>query len=177
MWARAAVRGAVAGLVGVAAMTTAEKLEQQVTHRPDSYVPARTLTALATGVRLPESARPLVANHLMHWGTGAAVGALRGIWSAAGLRGWRANAWHTSVRLAVDQTLENATGVGAPPWTWSRRDQVVDVAGKAVYSFVTGVVADRLVHPERPYARRLLRFEWGRSDRRRGASGPGGLWD
>ena len=145
MWARAAVRGAVAGLAGVAVMTAGEKLEQQVTGRPDSYVPARTLTALATGRRLPGSARPPVRNHLMHWGTGVAVGALRGVWSAAGLRGWRANAWHTSVRLSVDQTLENATGVGAPPWTWSRRDRLVDVGHKAVYSFVTGAVADRLV--------------------------------
>ena len=146
MVGRAALRGALAGLAGVAVMTLGEKAEQAVTHRPDSYVPARTVTALVTGRRLPESARPLARNHLMHWGTGAAVGALRGIWAATGLRGWRASAWHTSVRLATDQTLENATGVGAPPWTWSRRDQVVDVAHKAVYSFVTGVVADRLVH-------------------------------
>jgi hypothetical protein len=145
MWARAALRGAVAGLVGVAVMTAGEKVEQAVTGRPDSYVPARTLTALTTGRRLPESARPPVRNHLMHWGTGAAVGALRGIWSAAGLRGWRASAWHTAVRLAVDQTLENVTGVGAPPWTWSRQDQVVDVGHKAVYSFATGAVADRIV--------------------------------
>jgi hypothetical protein len=126
-------------------MTTAEKVEQTVTHRPNSFVPGRTLTALTTGRRLPGSARPLVRNHLMHWGTGVALGALRGVWAASGLRGWRASAWHTSVRLATDQTLENATGVGSPPWTWSRQDQVVDVAGKAVYSFVTGLVADRLV--------------------------------
>src|SRR5919112_2682397 len=149
MLGRAALRGALAGLAGTAAMTAGEKVEQSVTHRPDSYVPARTLTALTTGRRLPGSARPPVRNHLMHWGTGAVVGALRGIWSAAGLRGPRASAWHTVVRLAVDQTLENVTGVGAPPWTWSRRDQVVDVAHKAVYSFTTGAVADRLV----PYAR------------------------
>ncbi|MGY1856506.1 hypothetical protein [Modestobacter sp. SYSU DS0290] len=166
MWGRAAVRGALAGLAGVAVMTAGEKLEQQLTGRPNSYVPARTLTALTTGRRLPESARPPVPNHLMHWGTGAAVGALRGVWAAAGLRGWRANAWHTSVRLAVDQTLENSTGVGAPPWTWSRRDQVVDVAHKAVYSFATGVFADRLV----PAAR-------GRSGVARGRSGARGLWD
>ncbi|MGY2085448.1 hypothetical protein [Blastococcus sp. SYSU DS0539] len=145
MLGRAALRGALAGLAGVAAMTLGEKAEQAVTGRPDSYVPARTLTALATRRRLPESARPLARNHLMHWGTGAAVGALRGIWAASGLRGWRASAWHTSVRLATDQTLENATGVGAPPWTWSRRDQIVDVGHKAVYSFVTGAVADLLV--------------------------------
>ena len=145
MLGRAALRGALAGLAGAAVMTLGEKAEQALTHRPDSYVPARTLTALTTGRRLPESARPLARNHLMHWGTGAAVGALRGVWAATGLRGWRASAWHASVRLATDQTLENATGVGAPPWTWSRRDRVVDIAHKAVYSFVTGAVADRLV--------------------------------
>src|SRR3712207_6619516 len=145
MLGRAALRGAVAGLAGVAVMTVGEKAEQAVTSRPDSYVPARTLTALTTSRRLPGTSRPPVRNHLMHWGTGAAVGALRGLWAASGLRGWRASAWHTSVRLATDQTLENAPGVGSPPWTWSRRDQVVDVAHKAVYAFVTGAVADRLV--------------------------------
>ena len=145
MLGRAALRGALAGLAGTAAMTLAEKAEQQVTGRPDSYVPGRTLTALTTGRRLPGSAKPPVRNHLMHWGTGATVGAPRGIWAACGLRGWRANAWHTSVRLATDQTLENATGVGSPPWTWSRRDKVVDVGHKAVYSFVTGALADSLV--------------------------------
>ena len=158
----------MAGLAGVAVMTAGEKLEQQLTHRPDSYVPARTLTALTTGRRLPESARPPVRNHLMHWGTGAALGALRGIWSAAGLRGWRASAWHTSVRLATDQTLENVTGVGAPPWTWSRQDQVVDVLHKAVYSFATGVVADRLIPPARP-----SRATRGAD----GTTGTGDLWD
>jgi hypothetical protein len=168
MWGRAALRGAVAGLAGVAVMTAGEKLEQQLTGRPDSYVPARTLTALTTGRRLRESARPPVRNHLMHWGTGAAVGALRGVWSAAGLRGWRASGWHAAVRLATDQTLENVTGVGAPPWTWSRRDLVVDLLHKTVYSLATGVVADRLIPPAR--------------DRRatRGAAvtgGTRGLWD
>jgi len=140
-------------------MTTVEKVEQQVTGRPDSYVPGRTLTALTTGRRLPGSARPPVRNHLMHWGTGATLGALRGIWAAAGLRGVRASLWHTVVRLAVDQTLENVTGVGSPPWTWSRQDQVVDVGHKAVYSLATGAFADRLVAPARD---------------RRGARG---LWD
>jgi hypothetical protein len=51
------------------------------------------------------------------------------------------------VRLATDQTLENATGVGAPPHTWPVREQVIDVVHKAVYSFATGMVADRLIEP------------------------------
>src|SRR3954463_13936696 len=183
MLGRAALRGGLAGLAGTAAMTLGEQVEQQFTGRPDSYVPARTLTALTTGRRLPGAARPPVRNHpmpwgpgapggrrggparppvrnhLMHWGTGATVGALRGIWAAAGLRGVRASLWHTVVRLAVDQTLENVTGVGSPPWTWSRQDQVVDVGHKAVYSLATGAFADRLVAPVR------------------GRSGARGLWD
>ena len=54
---------------------------------------------------------------------------------------------HTVVRLAFDQTVENLTGVGAPPATWPRSERAVDVAHKAIYSMVTGAVADRLVGP------------------------------
>lgn len=46
--------------------------------------------------------------------------------------------------MIADQTLENVTGRGAPPWTWPRRELVVDVLHKAVYAFVTGAVADAL---------------------------------
>jgi hypothetical protein len=53
----------------------------------------------------------------------------------------------TVVRLTADQTQENITGVGAPPWTWPRDELVIDLLHKSVYGFVTGVVADRLVGP------------------------------
>ena len=139
-------RGVVAGLVGVAAMTAGEKLEQALTGRPDSYVPARALRTLL-GRPSSDADRPVVWNHAMHWGTGALLGALRGVWAQVGLRGPRAHATHTVVRLAFDQTVENATGVGAPPHTWPPFEQVVDVVHKTVYALVTGVVADRLVPP------------------------------
>jgi hypothetical protein len=142
----AAAQGALIGLAGVAVMTLAEKAEQAVTHRPDSYVPARTLLTLL-GRRPPETAQPLLWNHAMHYGTGAALGMLRGVWAVVGLRGPKASLAHTVVRLATDQTLENATGVGAPPRTWPVREQVVDTAHKAVYAFATGLLADRLIAP------------------------------
>ena len=142
----AAGRGVVAGLLGVAVMTTAEKIEQAVTHRPNSYVPARTLLTLL-GRHPTDGDRPTVWNHVMHWGTGAVLGALRGVWAVTGIRGPVANVHHTAVRLAFDQTLENSTGVGAPPTTWRGQEQLVDVAHKAVYSVVTGIVADRLIRP------------------------------
>ena len=142
----AAGRGVVAGLIGVAAMTLAEKAEQAVTSRPNSYVPGRTLMTLLGG-HPSDREKPAVWNHAMHWGTGALLGALRGVWAEVGLRGPRAHLAHTVVRLATDQTLENATGVGAPPRTWPAREQAVDVLHKAVYSFVTGIAAERLVAP------------------------------
>jgi hypothetical protein len=144
--ARAAGVGAAAGLAGVAAMTVGEKVEQALTRRPDSYVPARALLTLL-GRRPGDTDQPPAWNHAMHWTTGALLGALRGVWSATGLRGPLASTWHTAVRLAFDQTVENMTGVGAAPATWPRPEKLVDVGHKTVYSLVTGLVADRLIPP------------------------------
>lgn len=142
----AALKGAASGLVGVAAMTAAGQVEIALDGRSRSFVPARTLRALL-GRPESDAQRSVVWNHAMHWGTGAVVGALRGVWAVTGIRGIPANLHHTAVRLAVDQTLENGTGVGAPPATWPRQELAVDLAGKSLYSFVTGIVADRWIAP------------------------------
>jgi hypothetical protein len=133
----------LAGMTGVAVMTAAEKLEQVVTGRPDSLVPGRGAERL---LGLAPASRSGVRRRMwaMHVGMAAGVGALRGVMAFAGLRGPWASLMFTVVRLTADQTVENWTGVGAPPWTWPRDELVVDVAGKAVYAFVTGFVADRL---------------------------------
>ncbi len=142
----AGAKGAICGLAGVAAMTVGEKLEQAVTRRPNSYVPARTLLTLM-GRTPSQSDKPVVWNHAMHWGTGALLGVLRGMWSVTGIRGALASTKHTGARLAFDQTLENVTGMGAPPSTWTRQEQIVDVLHKAIYSIATGIFADRWIPP------------------------------
>src|ERR687885_535761 len=140
MTSGSAVRGLAAGLVGTAAMTGAEKLEQLVTRRPSSYVPAHTLERLLGLRPKPDSERLW-----MHWGTGALVGALRGLMAARGFRGPVGSFLFMNLRLLNDQMLENATGVGAPPWTWPVDEQVIDLLHKAIYAFATGLVADRLI--------------------------------
>ncbi len=122
-------------------MTAAEKLEQRLMGRPSSYVLGRTLAHLLGLERAHEDR--FARNMAMHYGTGMMVGALRGM-SAANLRGPYASLMHAQVRLATDQTLENLTGVGAPPWTWPRDELVIDVLHKAVYAFTTGAIADAL---------------------------------
>lgn len=142
-----ALLGATSGLAGAAVMTLATKVEQKITGRPNSFVPAHTLGRLL-GLRSPDSDNVL-RNWAMHYGTGVSVGVLRGIMARANLRGPAASLLFTGVRLSVDQTLENATGAGAPPPTWPRDELAVDVMGKAVYAFATGAVADALISPRK----------------------------
>src|SRR4051794_41003879 len=137
--------GAGAGIGGAAAMALTARLEQLITRRPSSCVPAHTLAHL---LRLDRPDDDRVARNLaMHYGTGALAGVVRGAMAAANLRGPWASLMHTNLRLTLDQTLENATGVGAPPWTWPRDELVVDVAHKAVFALTAGAIADRLIAP------------------------------
>jgi len=139
------MRGAAAGIAGVAVMTAAEKLEQSLTKRPDSYVPAHTLSHVL-GLHDPD-ADDWGRNMAMHYANGLLLGALRGLMSAANLRGPFASLMLTPVRLTWDQTLENLTGVGAPPWTWPRDELVIDVAHKTIFSLATGAASDALIEP------------------------------
>ena len=81
----------------------------------------------------------------MHWGQGIALGAVRAIMAQQGFRGPVGSFLFLNLRLINDQTLENATGVGAPPWTWPLDEQAIDLVHKAIYAFATGAVADQLV--------------------------------
>jgi hypothetical protein len=81
----------------------------------------------------------------MHWGQGILLGATRGLMAERGLRGPVGSFLFLNLRLLNDQTLENATGVGAPPWTWPVDEQVIDLLHKGIYAFTTGLIADRLV--------------------------------
>jgi hypothetical protein len=140
---KGAILGAVSGLVGAAVMAACSKLEQAITRRPDSYVPAHTLARLLS-MREPDADR-WSRNMAMHYGSGAVAGAVRGIMSSANLRGPFASLMHANLRLSFDQTLENATGVGTPPWMQPRDELLIDLLEKAVFALATGAIADALI--------------------------------
>jgi len=79
----------------------------------------------------------------------SASSAVRAWMARRGLGGPVGSFLFLNLRLLNDQSLENATGVGAPPWTWPRDEQAIDLVHKAVYAFVAGAVADRLVGDSR----------------------------
>lgn len=142
MNSKAALQGLLAGLAGVAAMTLSEKLEQLVTKRPNSYVPAHTLERL---LGLPANQDNDWVNWTMHWGQGILLGAVRGIMAKNGIRGPVGSFLFMNLRLLNDQTFENATGVGALPWSWPKDEQAIDLIHKGIYAFVTGAMADSLI--------------------------------
>ena len=138
-------KGLVGGAIGTAAMTIGENLEQRVTGRADSYVPARTAGRL---LRLGEpDSEALGRNLAMHWGTGIVGGAARALLSERGFRGLPASATHLALRFTTDQMLENVAGVSSPPWTWPKFEVTIDLFHKAIYSLVTGALIDALIRP------------------------------
>lgn len=152
--------GLIAGLAGVAVMTLAEKCEQLFTARPNSFVPARTLER-GLGLSPATGLQRLARNWAMHWGQGIVLGTLRAHMARRGLRGPVGSFLFMNARLLNDQVLENATGAGAPPWTWPVDEQVIDLTHKAVYAFTTGYIVDRLIParegvpaPRRPWIER-----------------------
>lgn len=167
-------QGLVAGTVGAAVMTASEKIEQWVTGRPDSHVPARVLERL-TGMPERRGQQSRAVNLAMHYGQGALAGVVRSLMANAGLRGPLASAKFTVVRLTNDQILENATGVGAPPQTWPRSELVADLFHKTV-CLRDGPRGRRAGRPERSRAGPAARRDpsWSALRRRSRPPGDGG---
>ena len=160
MTKKSLLQGLIAGAAGVAAMTLAEKLEQRFTRRPNSYVPAHTLERVLRLPHKPDSER-LALNWAMHWGQGILLGPVRAYMAEIGVRGPMGSFLFLNLRLLNDQTLENLTGAGSPPWTWPVDEQVIDLLWKSVYAFTAGAILDRLIvapegspRPEKPWAGR-----------------------
>jgi hypothetical protein len=142
---QAALKGALGGLAGAAIMTAGEKLEQRLTGRPSSYMPGRTLASLL-GLTHPTEDR-FGRNMAMHYTTGLMLGVLRGVMSAANLRGPYASLMHTPGPPQYGPAAREPDGVGAPPWTWPRDELAIDLLHKVVYSVATGAIVDALVSP------------------------------
>lgn len=126
-------------------MATTSKLEQLLTHRPNSYVPARTTGSLL-GVEPSFYARHRdLLNHAHHFGMAVIAGPLRAVMAYYGIIGPIASFVHMGIRIVVDQTVEIGTGVSVAPWTWPINEQVVDLLHKGVYAVVVGYACDYFV--------------------------------
>ena len=149
--AKGTVNGLIAGVAGTLAMTVSEVLEERITGRPPSYIPAHVMERFLGLPTKPDKERKAL-NWAAHIGMGIAPAAWRGIMAEGGLRGPMSNLLYTAGRITFDETFENVSGVGKPPWEWPMGLATIDVMHKAVYAFTTGMVADRLATTPPPRA-------------------------
>ncbi|KAF2826963.1 hypothetical protein CC86DRAFT_292008 [Ophiobolus disseminans] len=90
-------------------------LEQLLTHRPNSYVPVRTM-GNHLGVSADFYSRYFdLLNNLHHYGMGMLAGPMRAIMSCYGVIGPVATFIHAGIRIMMDQTVELTAGTSALP--------------------------------------------------------------
>lgn len=113
------------------------------TSRPNSLISGYTLRTLFGLSSIPQSDPAItIWNWATHYGEGALAGGTRGVIAFYGVSGCFANFMFTGIKLLIDQSAENLTGVGVLPWTWPQSEQVLDVLHKGVFACFTGWLTD-----------------------------------
>ncbi len=137
------VTGALAGLIGTAAMTAAQAAEMRVSGRPPSMVPGHVASKLLN-LEPKDDADLARISIRMHWAHGMTQGVLRALVAKLGLRGPAAMGVHFALMWPGDAMLYKALGISPWPWEWSAGELAPDVLHKGFYVVATSVAYDRL---------------------------------
>ena len=136
-------KGALAGLIGTAAMTAAQQAEIEVTGREPSLVPGHVASKLL-GLNAEEDEVLSRISIRMHWAHGMTMGTVRALLGRAGLRGPGAAAAHFALMWSGDIMLYKGLGIAAWPWQWSLEELAPDVLHKGIYAAVTSAAYEAL---------------------------------
>lgn len=139
--------GALAGLVGTAAMTVSSTLEANARGREPSAAPAMA-AAKVLGVQPKDDNAEKRFNTVAHWVYGTIWGTVRGLLDLAGLRGAPAAAAHLRAVWGGEQVVLPATGASSPASKWSGKEVGIDLLHHSVYAGVTSTVYE-LLDPHR----------------------------
>ena len=129
-------KGFIAGVIGTAAMTASEKLEQAWTGREDSTIPTE-VGALVVKPELQTGADAQQLGQAVHWTHGITWGAIRGLLAMAPLSASTASALHYVSLWTSDATLYRVLGIEPLPHKWERQALLADLFHKLVLSGVT----------------------------------------
>ncbi len=135
--------GAVAGLIGTAAMTAVQAAEMRVTGRAPSMVPGHVASKLLR-LKPDDDAELSRISIRMHWAHGMTQGLVRALVGKLGLQGPAAAGVHFALMWPGDALLYKALGIAPWPWEWSASELAPDVLHKGFYCVATGVAYDRL---------------------------------
>jgi len=136
-------KGALAGLIGTAAMTAAQAAEMRVTGRKPSLVPGHVASKLMRLEPADDEALSRISIR-MHWAHGMTMGTVRALIGRSGLEGPAAAAAHFALMWGGDVMLYKTLGIAPWPWQWSLEEMAPDVLHKGIYAAATGAAYDRL---------------------------------
>ena len=136
-------KGALAGLIGTAAMTAAQLAEMRLTGRAPSLVPGQVASKLLRLEPKDDAGLSRISIR-MHWAHGVTMGTVRDLLGRAGLRGPGAAAVHFALMWSGDAMLYKAFGIAPWPWQWSLEELAPDVLHKAINVAVTSAAYEAL---------------------------------
>ena len=131
-------KGVVAGVVGTAALTAAQMLEMYLSGREASNAPAEVVEKVLDVEPTSEAAEERLSQ-LTHWAYGTSWGAVRGLLSAAGLRGPAATLTHFGLVWGAALGMLPAMGVAPPATEWDKQQILKDAGFHALYAVATGL--------------------------------------
>ncbi len=133
------LKGLAAGVVGTAAMTLSERLEQAKTGREDSMVTTE-VGAILTKPRLETGAQAAKLGQVVHWSHGITWGAVRGLIGLTPLNAFTASAIHYVSLWTSDALLYRTLNIQPLPNKWGKKPLLTDLFHKLVLSGVTSGV-------------------------------------
>jgi hypothetical protein len=136
-------KGALAGLIGTAAMTAAQMAEMRLTGREPSLVPGRVASKLMRLQPTDDDALARISIG-MHWAHGITMGTVRALLARTGLRGAGAAGAHLALMWSGDVMLYKTLGIAPWPWQWTPAELAPDLLHKGIYAAVTSAAYDRL---------------------------------
>ena len=139
--------GALADLIGTAAMTVSSTAEATLRRRGPSDTPARA-AGVVLGVEPSDDAGNARFGTIVHRAYGTGWGTVRGLLDVAGLRGPSAAAAHLGAVWAGEQVILPATGAATPGWTRGAKQVAIDLPHHTVYAAATSL-AYELLDPHR----------------------------
>ena len=140
--ARAARDGALAGLVGAAAMSVSTNAEMRLRRRPPSDAPAKALARVRIKPRGRRRKQLLAAGG--HVGTATSLGVARGLLDRLKPDSRTTGATLFALAVAPDAAVVPALGASRPPWKWTRAEAAVSVLHHAVFAAATNSAYSRL---------------------------------
>lgn len=136
-------KGLIAGLAGTAAITLSQTIERKITGKPTSFAPGDAASK-ALDIEASKMETRKKFSDEVNWVYGTSWGAVRGMLSLFGLKGFPATAIHWTAIFYTAITIEPDFEVAPPINEWSKTDLAMFALHHVIYAAAAGFVFDAI---------------------------------